>query len=95
MVVSQPANYYIFFCGNGNANHHSGTGVFVCKGIISSLKMTEFVSDTMYIRLRRGLWFDVIAMNVHAPAEDKRGNQKHSFYVDHLIICLIIFGSTM
>jgi hypothetical protein len=29
---SQPADDYTFLYGNGNANHHLGTGFFVHKG---------------------------------------------------------------
>jgi len=32
-ISSQPADDYIFFCGNWNDNHHLGTGFFVYQGI--------------------------------------------------------------
>jgi len=40
---SQPADDYRFFCGDGNANDHLGTEFFLRKGIISGVKMVEFI----------------------------------------------------
>jgi hypothetical protein len=48
---AEPADY-TFFHRNGNAGHHLGAGYFVHKGIISPVKMVEFVNDRMsYILL--------------------------------------------
>jgi hypothetical protein len=48
----QTAHNYTFLYGNGNANHHLGTCVFIHKGIISAVKRAEFISDRMlYITL--------------------------------------------
>jgi hypothetical protein len=33
---SQAADNCTFFCGNGNANHYLGTGLFIYKGIITA-----------------------------------------------------------
>jgi hypothetical protein len=34
----EPAVEYTFFYGNGNADHHLGTGFFVHKRLISAVK---------------------------------------------------------
>jgi hypothetical protein len=48
------ASDYTFFYGNGNVDHHIGTGYIVHKGIISTVKRVEFVSDKMsYINTKR------------------------------------------
>jgi hypothetical protein len=66
----EPAGDYTFFYGNGNADHHLGTGFFVNKSIISAVERVEFVSDRMtYIKLR-GRWCDIIVLYVYAPTEE-------------------------
>jgi len=50
---SQPADDYTCFYGNGNVNHHLGTGFYVHKGIISAVKRGELISDGMsYVTLK-------------------------------------------
>jgi hypothetical protein len=44
---TEPAGDYTFFYGNGNADHHLGTGFFVHKRIISAVKKVQTVSDRM------------------------------------------------
>jgi hypothetical protein len=73
------AGDYTLFYGNGNADHHLGTGFFVHKRIISAVKKVEFVSDRMSYT-SRGRWCDIIVLNVHVPTEDKRDDIKDSFY---------------
>jgi hypothetical protein len=45
----EPADDYIFFCRNGDANHHLGTGFFRLDGIVSAVKRVEFISDRCHI----------------------------------------------
>jgi hypothetical protein len=77
---TEPVGDYTSFYGNGNADHHLGTGFFVHKRIISIVKRVEFVSNRMpYITLR-DRWCDSIILNVHAPTGDKCDDTKDSFY---------------
>jgi exonuclease III len=77
---TEPAGDYTFFYGNGNADHHLGTGFFVHKRIILVVKRVEFVSDRMSYIILRGCWHDIIVVNVHTPTEDKCDDTKDSFY---------------
>jgi hypothetical protein len=46
---TEAADDYIFFNGNGNANHHLGTGFPVHKKIISEVKRVECFGDRMSV----------------------------------------------
>jgi hypothetical protein len=49
----QTADIYTFLYRNGDTDHHSGTGFFIYKGIISAVKRVEFTSDRLlYITFR-------------------------------------------
>jgi hypothetical protein len=47
---------------------------------MSAVKRVEFVSDRMSFIILRGRWCHIIALNVHAPTEDKTDGVKDSFY---------------
>jgi hypothetical protein len=51
---TEPAEDYVLFCGNGNANHYLETGFFICKGTLSTVKRVESVSDRMLYIILRG-----------------------------------------
>jgi exonuclease III len=77
---TEPAGDYTLFYGNGNADHHLGTGFFVHKRIISAVKRVESVSDRMSYITLRGRLCDIIVLNVHASTKDKCDDTKDSFY---------------
>jgi hypothetical protein len=79
-VGTEPAGDYTFFYGNGNVDHHLGTGFFVHKRIISAFTRVEFVSDRISYVTLRGRWCDIIVLNVHTPTKDKCDDTKDSFY---------------
>jgi hypothetical protein len=51
---------------------------FVNNRIMSAVKRVEFISDRMSYITLKGLWYDIIVLNVHAPIEDK--DDDISFY---------------
>jgi hypothetical protein len=73
---TEPAGDYTLFYGNGNADHHLGTGFF--SYIRGSYQ--QFVSDRMSYITLRGRWCDIIVINAHAPTEDKCDDTKDSFH---------------
>jgi hypothetical protein len=75
---TERAEDYTFFYGQGNGDHHLGTGFFVHKTIISAFRRVEFISDRMYIILR-GRWRNIIVLNLHVPCEDKGDDEKDNF----------------
>jgi hypothetical protein len=78
---SQTADHYTFCCGNGNANHHAGTGLVIRKGIVSAIKRVEFISKRLssYTKISCR-WRDIVALNAHTATQDKGDDMKDSFY---------------
>jgi exonuclease III len=74
------AGEYTCSYGKGNENRELGTGLFVHRRIISAVKRAEFVSDRMSCVRVRGLWGDIVVLNVHAPTEDKIDEVESSLY---------------
>ena len=56
-----------------------GTGSFVNQRIESAVKRVEFVSVRVSYIVLRGLWCNIIDLNVHAPSEEKSDEQKMVF----------------
>jgi hypothetical protein len=61
---TEPAGEYTFY-GKGNGNHEYGTFFPIKES--SAVKGVESVSDRMSYIMLRGLWCDIIILNVHAP----------------------------
>jgi exonuclease III len=77
---TERAEDYTFFYGAGNEDHQLGTGFFVHKIIIPVARKVEFVCDRMSYIILRGLWCNIIVVNVLAPCEDTSDDIKDSFY---------------
>jgi hypothetical protein len=69
-----------YFYGKGIENHELGTSFFVHKRIISAIERVEFISDRMSYIILRGRWYDIMALTVHVPTEDKIYDIKERFY---------------
>jgi hypothetical protein len=76
---SQPEDDYIFSNGNKSDSNHLGQAFIVDKGITSTVKRKEFISDRMSYITLRGRWFDIIDLNVHAPNNDTIDDSQDSF----------------
>jgi hypothetical protein len=53
--------------------------IFVHHRLVSAVKREEFVSDRMLYIVLRGRWYNIIALNVHAPSEEKSEYSKDIF----------------
>jgi len=53
---------------------------FVHRRVGSAVKRGEFVSDGLSYIVLRGHWHNIVAVNVHAPSEEKSDESKDSFY---------------
>jgi hypothetical protein len=61
----------IFFYGRGNKSQQLGTGFFVHQRILSAVNRVEFFSNRMSYIVLRGLWCNIIFLNVLAPSKEK------------------------
>ena len=57
-----------------------GTGFFEHRKIVSAVKKEEFVCDWVSYIVLRSRWCKIIALNEHAPSEEKSDDSKDSFY---------------
>jgi hypothetical protein len=69
---------------------HLGLLVYITASS-SAVKRVVFGSDRVSYIVLRGLWCNIIAVNVHAPSEEKSGNSNDSFY-EELKQIFIIFN---
>jgi hypothetical protein len=76
---TERAEVCTFLYAQGKGYHQLGTGFFVHKRIVLAVRRAEFISDRMSYIILRGRWCNVIALNVHAPCEDKGDDVKDSF----------------
>jgi hypothetical protein len=52
---------------------------FVNHGLVSAVKIVEFVSDRVSRLVLGGRWCNIIVFNVNAPSEEKSDDSKDSF----------------
>ena len=74
------ARDYNFFLWKRKQKPSIGNRIFVQHRIVSAVKRVEFVSDRMSYIVLRGRWCNIIALNVHAPSEERSDDSKDSCY---------------
>jgi exonuclease III len=55
---------YTFFYGQGNGDNWLGTGFFICKRTVSSVRRVEFISDRMSYIILRSHCCNIIVLSV-------------------------------
>jgi hypothetical protein len=58
-----------------------------CRRLASAFKRVDFVSDSVPYIVLRGIWRNIIVLNVHAPSGEKSDGSKDSFYeeLEHIL----------
>jgi hypothetical protein len=77
VVVSQQTTTFLLW---KRKCKHIGTGFVLHKGILSAVTRVEFISDRISNVILKGLWWNIIVLNVHAATEDKNDDMKGSFH---------------
>jgi hypothetical protein len=75
---TKSASKNAFFCWEGNVNNEIGS--FIHNINILAVKRVEFVIDRASYIILRGIWCDIIVLNIDVPTEDKTDYKKNSFY---------------
>ncbi|KAL4104718.1 hypothetical protein QTP88_020000 [Uroleucon formosanum] len=70
------------FYGKCNDQRQFGTGFAVHKSLIPAIKDFRDVNPRISILTLTTQWFDISFVNLHAPTEDKRQEEKDLFYED-------------
>jgi hypothetical protein len=83
---TEPAENYTLFYRSGNRSDHLGRAFFVCTkdSHISSYENT--VHNAMIYVILRSQWYDISALNVKVPTDNKSANTKDRFYKDLRVV---------
>ena len=77
-----PIGDYSLYIGEGNNCHEIRTGFCIHQRIKSAVMKVKFISDSLSYLIRSGIWYDIIFINAHAPAEDKDKLVKVAFILN-------------
>ena len=77
------AEDYILFLCKRKRKSSVANRTFVHHRLVSAVKRAEFVSDRMLYIVLRVRWYNIIALNVHAPSKEKSEYSKDRFMTNY------------